>query len=60
MEFVQRPNFRPKLEQWWSCRKTRWVTRQFGEQKKTGLHINNFSGEHDDEHGFTIRVVVNG
>ena len=28
--------------------------------KKTSLHINDFSGEHDDEHAFTIGVVVNG
>jgi hypothetical protein len=28
--------------------------------KKTSLRINDFSGEHDDEHGFTIGVVVDG
>lgn len=28
--------------------------------KKASLHINDFPGEHDDEHGFAIGVVVNG
>jgi hypothetical protein len=34
------------------------LQRQFlGPGKKANPHINN-SGEHDDEHGFTIRVIV--
>lgn len=59
MEFVQRPNFRPDLEQWWSCTKNK-VGSETSRNNKTSLHINDFSGEHDDEHGFAIGVVVNG
>jgi hypothetical protein len=36
------------------------VSPETKKNKKMSLHINDFSGEHDDKHGFTIGVIVNG